>query len=162
MSKFLMQVSFTREGTRGLTEEGGTKRRQKVEQFFGSVGGKLEALYFAFGETDVFAIVDFPDNVSAAAISLAANSTGAVHAKATVLITPEEMDPEIDAASTVTPEPAVLVNLVGGAEQWWRTRMTLAHELCHLLLDRERSGEPRFVMLSPTSERRASTLPGLL
>ena len=92
MSKFLMQVSFTREGTRGLTEEGGTKRRQKVEQFFGSVGGKLEALYFAFGETDVFAIVDFPDNVSAAAISLAANSTGAVRAKATVLITPEEMD----------------------------------------------------------------------
>ena len=71
MSKFLMQVSFTREGTKGLTEEGGTKRRQKVEQFFGSVGGKLEALYFAFGETDVFAIVDFPDNVSAAEFSRA-------------------------------------------------------------------------------------------
>jgi uncharacterized protein with GYD domain len=92
MSKFLMQVSFTREGTKGLTKEGGTKRRQMVDQFFGTAGGKLETLYFAFGETDVFAIVDFPDNVSAAAISLAANSTGAVHAKATVLITPEEMD----------------------------------------------------------------------
>ena len=92
MSKFLMQVSFTREGTRGLTKEGGTKRRQLVEQFFGAVGGKLEVLYFAFGDTDVYAVADFPDNVSAAAISLAANSSGAVHAKATVLITPEEMD----------------------------------------------------------------------
>ena len=52
----------------------------------------LEALYFAFGDTDVFAIVDFPDNVSAAAISLAGNGAGQANVKATVLITPEEMD----------------------------------------------------------------------
>ena len=92
MSKFLMEVSFTRDGIRGLSTEGGTKRREAVQQFFSGVGGKLETLYFAFGDADVYAIVDFPDNVSAAAVSLAANSTGAVHAKATVLITPEEMD----------------------------------------------------------------------
>jgi uncharacterized protein with GYD domain len=47
---------------------------------------------FAFGDTDVFAIVDFPDNVSAAAISLAGNGAGQANIKATVLITPEEMD----------------------------------------------------------------------
>jgi uncharacterized protein with GYD domain len=92
MSKFLMQVSFTRDGVKGLAKEGGTKRRQAVQQFFGAVGGKLETLYFAFGDTDVFAVADFPDNVSAAAISLAANAAGAVQVKATVLITPEEMD----------------------------------------------------------------------
>jgi uncharacterized protein with GYD domain len=46
----------------------------------------LEALYFAFGDTDVFAIVDFPDNVSAAAISLAGNGAGQANIKATVLI----------------------------------------------------------------------------
>jgi putative ABC transport system substrate-binding protein len=40
----------------------------------------------------VFAIADFPDNVSAAALSLAANAAGAVQVKATVLISPEEMD----------------------------------------------------------------------
>lgn len=92
MSKFLMQVSFTRDGIRGFTKEGGTKRREAVRQFFGAVGGKLETLYFAFGDTDVFAVAEFPDNVSAAAVSLAANSAGVVHVKATVLITPEEMD----------------------------------------------------------------------
>jgi len=92
MPKFLMQVSFTKDGTRGLAKEGGTKRRQAVEQFFAAVGGKLEALYFAFGETDVFAVADFPDNVSTVAISLAANAAGAVDVKATVLITPEETD----------------------------------------------------------------------
>ena len=62
-----------------------------MEKFFESAGGKLEALYFA-GEIDVFAIAELPDNVSAAALSLAANAAGAVQVKATVLITPEEMD----------------------------------------------------------------------
>ena len=92
MPKYLMQVSLTRDGVKGLAQDGGTKRRQAAEQFFKSVGGKLEAFYFAFGDTDVFAIVDFADNVSAAAISLAGNSAGVAHVKATVLITPEEMD----------------------------------------------------------------------
>ena len=92
MPKYLMQVSFTKDGVKGLAKEGGSKRRQAVEKFFASVGGKLEALYFAFGDTDVFGIVDFPDNVSAAAISLAANATAAVDVKVTVLITPKEMD----------------------------------------------------------------------
>jgi uncharacterized protein with GYD domain len=79
MSKFLMQVSLTQDGAKGLAKDGGTKRKQAAEQFFKSVGGKLEAFYFAFGDTDVFAIVDFPDNVSAAAISLAGNGAGQGH-----------------------------------------------------------------------------------
>ena len=58
MSKFLMQVSLTRDGAKGLAKDGGTKRKQVAEQFFKSVGGTVEAFYFAFGETDVFAIVD--------------------------------------------------------------------------------------------------------
>jgi uncharacterized protein with GYD domain len=92
MAKFLMQGSFTEHGVKGLAKDGGSKRRQAVEQFFASAGGKLEALYFAFGDTDVFAIVDFPDNASAVAISLAGNAAGQITVKATVLITPEEMD----------------------------------------------------------------------
>lgn len=52
----------------------------------------MEAFYFAFGETDAFAIADMPDNASAAAVSLAVTASGAVQVKTTVLITPEEMD----------------------------------------------------------------------
>jgi uncharacterized protein with GYD domain len=92
MPKYLMQASFTRDGIKSLAQAGASKRRQAVVKFFGEAGGKLEALYFAFGDTDVFAIADFPDNVSAAALSLAANAAGAVQVKATVLISPEEMD----------------------------------------------------------------------
>ena len=103
MPKFLIQGSFTKEGTKGLAKEGGIKRRQGVEKFFSAAGGKLEALYFAFGETDVFAIGDFPDNVSAAALSLAANSTAAINVRMTALITPEEMDQAAQKSGSLHP-----------------------------------------------------------
>lgn len=64
--------------------------------------------------------------------------------------TPDDADANIDGASTIEPIPAVLVNLVGGRERWWRTRMTLAHELCHLLFDALSEGDRhRMVMFSP-------------
>ena len=56
------------------------------------MGGTLEAFYYAFGEDDVFAIVDLPDNVSTAAFALTVNRSGAVTVKTTVLLTPEEVD----------------------------------------------------------------------
>jgi transcriptional regulator with XRE-family HTH domain/Zn-dependent peptidase ImmA (M78 family) len=67
-----------------------------------------------------------------------------------VWTTPDEVDANIDGASTIDPIPAVLVNLVGGRERWWRTRMTLAHELCHLLFDALPDADHhRMVMFSP-------------
>ena len=48
---------------------------------------------------------------------------------------PDQLDRAIDGASTNWPRPAILVNLIGGGECFWRTRMTLAHELAHLLFD---------------------------
>ncbi|MDI3288871.1 XRE family transcriptional regulator [Polyangium sp. 15x6] len=67
-------------------------------------------------------------------------------------VSPDELDRDIDGASARGPAPAILVNLVGGAELFWRTRMTLAHELCHLVFDRNvlSAGRPRgFVLFSP-------------
>ena len=52
----------------------------------------MESFYFSFGAQDALVIVDMPDNVSAAALSLAINASGAVHATTTPLLTPEEMD----------------------------------------------------------------------
>jgi uncharacterized protein with GYD domain len=92
MPKYLVQASYTVEGIKGLVKDGGSKRRAVLEQLIKDQGGTLEAFYFAFGENDVYAIADLPDNVSIAAISLAVGASGAVSAKTTVLITPEEMD----------------------------------------------------------------------
>ena len=92
MPKYLIQASYLAEGVQGLLKDGGSKRRAAAEQAIKGLGGALEAFYFAFGDTDVFAIADAPDNMSAAAVSLAVSASGAVHTKTTVLLTPEEMD----------------------------------------------------------------------
>ena len=50
------------------------------------------AIYYAFGEPDLFVILDAPDNVSAAAGALTVTSAGAVSIKTTVLLSAEELD----------------------------------------------------------------------
>ena len=93
MPKYLFQASYTAEGAKGLLKEGGTKRRAAVEQLIKSVGGKLEAFYFAFGESDVCILVDAPDNASVVAVSLTTAAAGVVtNLRTSVLLTPEEMD----------------------------------------------------------------------
>jgi uncharacterized protein with GYD domain len=92
MPKYLLEASYTAEGTRGLLKDGGSKRRQMAEQAIKSAGGKLEAFYFAFGETDAIVIVDAPDHATVSAASLAISASGAVRTKTTVLLTPEEID----------------------------------------------------------------------
>lgn len=84
--------SYTQEGLQGLLKDGGTGRRKAVEQVAASLGGSVEAMYYAFGEDDFFIIFDAPDNVSAAASSLLVNVTGAVNFRIVALLTPEEID----------------------------------------------------------------------
>jgi uncharacterized protein with GYD domain len=88
----LIQTSYVGDGVKGLLSEGGTGRRAAAEKVVQSVGGKLEAFYFAFGANDAYLIVDVPDNASMAAVALAASASGAVKASTTVLLTPEEID----------------------------------------------------------------------
>jgi uncharacterized protein with GYD domain len=92
MPKFLFEARYSPEGALGLAKEGGTSRRDAVMKHLKEIGGELESMYFAFGDVDCFVIVDLPDNVSAAALSLAVNESGMIASKAIVLLTPEEMD----------------------------------------------------------------------
>jgi uncharacterized protein with GYD domain len=78
MSKYLVQAIYTAEGAKGLVKAGGTARRAAVQKMVQGLGGRVEAFYFAFGENDAYLILDVPDNLTAAAISLAVASTGAV------------------------------------------------------------------------------------
>jgi uncharacterized protein with GYD domain len=92
MPKFLLEASYSPEGVKGIQAVGGSNRRDVVAQVAQSVGGSLEAFYFAFGDRDALAIVDLPDNESAAAVVLTINAAGAASVKTTVLLTPEEID----------------------------------------------------------------------
>jgi uncharacterized protein with GYD domain len=92
MPKFLIEASYTAEGAKGVQGAGGISRRDAVAAMAESMGGKLESFYFAFGDADVYTVVDLPDNESAAAVAIAVNSSGGVAAKTVVLLTPEEID----------------------------------------------------------------------
>jgi len=92
MPKYLIQASYVGDGVRALREEGGSARREATERACQSVGGKLEAFYFSFGESDVVAIVDLPDNVTAAGTSLLVGASGKIDTRTTVLLTPQEID----------------------------------------------------------------------
>jgi uncharacterized protein with GYD domain len=89
---FLLEASLTEQGVKGLRSEGGTARREAVTKALESVGARLEAFYFAFGEHDVYVLADFPDIESAAAMALTVNASGAVTTRSVVLVTPEEVD----------------------------------------------------------------------
>ena len=86
MAKFLWHVSYSKGGANALVEEGGTKRRAGVERAVTAMGGTLEAMYFAFGDDDYYAIVDLPDNVSGAAVSLATALAGAAAVSVLLLV----------------------------------------------------------------------------
>ena len=103
MAKYLLQASYTAEGAKGLMKDGGSKRRAAAKALVESVGGKLESFYFAFGKTDAVVVVDFPDAVSAAAASLAISASGALTARVTVLLTPEEVDQAAKKSPKYTP-----------------------------------------------------------
>jgi uncharacterized protein with GYD domain len=103
MPKYLLQASYKAEGAKGLLKDGGSKRRAAAKTLVESLGGKIDCFYFAFGETDAVVVVDFPDGVSAAAASLAINASGALTARVTVLLTPEEIDQAAKKSVKYTP-----------------------------------------------------------
>jgi uncharacterized protein with GYD domain len=92
MPKYLFEARYSSEGAGGLAREGGVGRRAAARKHLEELGGKLESMYFAFGEVDCFLIADLPDNASAAAFSLAGNESGAMVSRTIVLLIPEELD----------------------------------------------------------------------
>jgi uncharacterized protein with GYD domain len=103
---YLWQASYTVEGVKGLRKDGGSKRKTVVQQMIEKAGGKQHAFYFAFGESDVVGIAEFPDHSSALGLSLAVNASGAVNFRMTVLATPEEVDAAVKKTFAYSPPGA--------------------------------------------------------
>jgi uncharacterized protein with GYD domain len=92
MPRYLIRANYTLEGLQGLLKEGGTGRRKAIETLASSLGGHLVSLDFAFGEDDVYAICEMPDDETAAAVSLRITASGAVTVNTTKLLSPEQID----------------------------------------------------------------------
>ncbi len=92
MAKYLFEIKYSGQGLQEILKEGGTTRRDMIDIAIKSLAGWLEALYFSFGEVDMFVIAELPDHISAAAFSMIVSSGTAAHDKTTVLVASEEID----------------------------------------------------------------------
>jgi len=63
-----------------------------VKKLVESLEGRVESVYFTFGDHDVVIIAELPDSVTAAALAITVSASGLVHAKTTPLLSVEEID----------------------------------------------------------------------
>jgi uncharacterized protein with GYD domain len=100
MPLYMTQFGYTAEAWRALVknpEDRAKAFRALAEKF----GGKLHALYYAFGEYDGVAIYEAPDDTTATAIVLAATAPGHLRGtRTTTLLTVEQTMQAMRAAGT--------------------------------------------------------------
>ncbi len=90
MAHYLFQCSYTAEAWASLLQNP-RNRLEAVRSVVEGLGGSMENAWTAFGEYDVVAILQMPDNVSVAAFSMAVAAGGAVKSiKTTPLMSMEE------------------------------------------------------------------------
>jgi uncharacterized protein with GYD domain len=100
MSYYLMQVAYTAEGWQTLVKSP-QNRVEAVRPAIEKLGGKIENAWYSFGEYDVTLILQMPDNVSAAALSIAFAAGGALKTvRTTPLLTATEALEAMKRAST--------------------------------------------------------------
>jgi uncharacterized protein with GYD domain len=76
MAKYAVFFTYTSDTWARMVKSPGD-RAAAMRQLADSVGGSLEFAYWMFGAHDGFVVVDVPDSVRAAALSVAVGSTGA-------------------------------------------------------------------------------------
>jgi uncharacterized protein with GYD domain len=79
MPLYLTQVAYTQESWQALINNP-QNRIDAIRPAIEKLGGKVVNGYFAFGDYDIVAITEMPDNVSAAAIAIAFAAGGSCKA----------------------------------------------------------------------------------
>lgn len=96
MPKYLVQARYTNQGIKGLVRDSASGRRADVQAAVKALGGTVEAFYFAFGDDDAVVILDLPNRIVAAALSLAISGAGAVRIRTTPLLSVEDVDQALE------------------------------------------------------------------
>jgi uncharacterized protein with GYD domain len=103
MPKYLVKVSYSADGTRGLMRDGGRRRREAVTAMVEGLGGDVEAFYYAMGEDDLYIILDLPSNADMTAVSMAVTASGGARFNTVMLLTPDEIDEATEKAVNYRP-----------------------------------------------------------
>jgi uncharacterized protein with GYD domain len=100
MSKYAVIGGYTAEAWAKMIENPGD-RVAAVTKVAQALGGKVESFYWSFGDDDYLAIVEAPDDVTAAAFSVAVGSSGSLRNLRTIkLITVDEGRKLLEKAKT--------------------------------------------------------------
>ena len=118
MAHYLLQVTYAPEAWAALVDEP-QSRTEAVQPAVEQLGGTVHSTWLAFGEYDVISILELPDNVRAAAISMAISAGGAVKAiKTTPLMTWEEgVEAKREAAQAAYQPPIGVFRRVGSEDR---------------------------------------------
>jgi uncharacterized protein with GYD domain len=92
VSKYLFHGSYTQAGINGVLKDGGTGRRKAVDALAASIGGSVDAMYWAFGKDDFYVIAELPSQAAAAALAATTGASGSVSISTVVLLTAEDID----------------------------------------------------------------------
>jgi uncharacterized protein with GYD domain len=103
MPKYLIQAKYTAQGLQGLMKDKASGRRAAIQKALEGLGGKLETIYYAFGDYDVVLVAEAPDNIGAAAMAFAASSSGLARTRTTPLMTVEETDKALEKSVNYRP-----------------------------------------------------------
>jgi uncharacterized protein with GYD domain len=78
-------------------------RTETVSRILEDAGCKLKGLWYAFGNSDGFALIEAPDNVTSASVAIAISASGAFRKfETTVLMTQDELLGALKKAQDVT------------------------------------------------------------
>jgi len=92
MPYYLFRASYSKDGLRGLLQEGAASRVGVVQTLIQSLGGRMESCHWAFGSDDFIMIAELPDNQAAVAAATTVGASGAGSITTTVLLTAAEID----------------------------------------------------------------------
>jgi len=92
MAHYLFRAHYTQKGIQGVLKEGAASRVKAVDELVASLGGKIEAAYWAFGDDDFILIADLSGNAAAAALATTVAATGIAGISTTVLLTAGDVD----------------------------------------------------------------------
>ncbi len=103
MAKFLLKSTYTVDGMKGLSKDGGSKRADVVRKMVENAGGTLESFHFGFGGDDTYVVCDLPDHKTAAGLAIDIRAAGGLDTRVTPVLTPDEVDEAVGQRISYTP-----------------------------------------------------------
>jgi uncharacterized protein with GYD domain len=92
MPNFLIKGSYTAQGMKGLQKDKASGREKAIAAACTAAGGKLDAIYYALGDDDVFALVDMPSHRHVTSLCVTVAASGMASTRTVPLLTVAEMD----------------------------------------------------------------------